>query len=87
MTDVEQGLYEAIRLRLLDDRTLRDMEIKEIVRATGGGFAVLGRIRSDNWGCWLTSLDNPAALTSGVYGSEVDCRSMLARRSRKGGTP
>jgi hypothetical protein len=87
MTELETGLFEAIHLRLLDNPALKDMRVVELHRATGGGFTVLGHIRGDNWGCWLTNLDNPAALTAGVYGSEVDCRSMLARRSRKGGTP
>ena len=82
MTEIEQGLCEAIRLRLLDNEALREMLIVEIARATGGGFVVLACIRNGQWGCWLTSLDNPAALASEVYGSEADCRAMLARRRR-----
>lgn len=84
MTDVEQGLREAIKLRLLDDDPLRYMQIEKITRALGGGFVVLACIRKGQWGCWLTSLDNPAHLQSGVYGSEDDCRAMFAKRQRSG---
>lgn len=85
MTEVEQGLREAIRLRLLNNNTLREMVIVDLVRATGGGFVVLACIRKEQWVCWLTSLDNPAELQSGVYGSEADCRALLQRRKRAGG--
>jgi hypothetical protein len=85
MTELESGLFEAIHLRLLDNPALKDMRVVELHRATGGGFTVLGHIRGDNWGCWLTDIENPAALCSGVYGSEDDCRAMLSKRKRKTG--
>lgn len=82
MTELESGLFEAIHLRLLDNPQLRGMKIVELHRALGGGYCVLGHIRAANWGCWLTDIENPAALCSGVYGSEDDCRAMLAKRKR-----
>lgn len=83
MTDLENGLIEAIMLKVMDNPALNGMKIQLMQRAQGGGFVVLAQIRGDNWGCWLTDLSNPASLCSGVYGSEWDCRAMMQRRLRK----